>query len=129
MTESLVRVVAAVIRDGHKYLVAKRPPSKPQAGYWEFPGGKVEPGEAAEAALERELVEELDARSLSVGAFLAAGEHRYGEHIVRIEAYWVTCDTASVTCLEHAALAWASVDELRAMRVAPADLFILSRLT
>src|SRR5437773_10988335 len=101
MTNEVVRVVAAIIRDGDRYVVAKRPMSKPQGGYWEFPGGKVEDGEAAEAALERELAEELAPRGLAIGSFVAAGEHRYGEHVVRIEAYWASCEPGSLKCLEH----------------------------
>ena len=60
MTDGLVRVAAAVItrRDG-KVLLAQRPRGKAYAGYWEFPGGKVEPGEMPSHALERELAEEL----------------------------------------------------------------------
>ena len=56
-----VQVVAAVIRRGGKVLLASRPADKPPFG-WEFPGGKIEPGETAEAALVRELAEELDVR-------------------------------------------------------------------
>ncbi|HEX3172180.1 MAG TPA: NUDIX domain-containing protein, partial [Burkholderiales bacterium] len=55
-----IEVVAAVIyNERGEFLLAQRPPGKPYAGYWEFPGGKVEPGEAAAAALKRELHEEL----------------------------------------------------------------------
>src|SRR3954468_22356531 len=55
-----VEVAAAVLeRADGEFLLAQRPPGKPYAGYWEFPGGKVEPGEAADAALKRELHEEL----------------------------------------------------------------------
>jgi len=66
VTDAIVRVAAAVIvrRDGH-VLLAQRPPSKVYAGYWEFPGGKVEPGESVEHALRRELHEEL---GITIGA-------------------------------------------------------------
>ena len=58
-----VQVVAAVIRRGGKVLLASRPADKPPAG-WEFPGGKIEPGETVEAALVRELFEELAVRAV-----------------------------------------------------------------
>ena len=55
-----IEVVAAVIyNERGEFLLAQRPPGKPYAGYWEFPGGKVEPGEDAATALKRELHEEL----------------------------------------------------------------------
>ena len=58
--EKVIEVVAAVIeRPDGAFLLAQRPPGKVYAGYWEFPGGKVEPGEAAHDALARELHEEL----------------------------------------------------------------------
>jgi len=59
MTEVL-RVVAAVLFDTQRrVLIAQRPPGKHQAGFWEFPGGKIGPGESPEQALGRELAEEL----------------------------------------------------------------------
>ena len=125
MADSAIRVVAAIIRNGDQYLVAKRPTGKAQAGYWEFPGGKIEPQEAAEAALARELVEELDAHAVEIGTFLAAGEHRYGDLVVRIEAYFASCETTSLKCLEHEAIAWVSVEDLHTIELAPADLFLL----
>lgn len=109
-------------------MVAKRPVGKAQAGYWEFPGGKVEPQEEAEAALARELVEELDARAVEIGPFLAAGEHRYGDLVVRIEAYCASCDPTSLKCLEHEAIAWLSLQDLRTVKLAPADVFLLAWL-
>ena len=58
--DSSIHVVAAVIRADAKFLCARRKPEKALGGFWEFPGGKVEPGELPNRALERELVEELN---------------------------------------------------------------------
>jgi len=74
-----IDVVAAVIWRGRKFLAVKRPPGKPQAGFWEFPGGKVEPGESLEQALARELGEELDIQP-TTWAFWLEKRHAY-EHI------------------------------------------------
>ena len=66
-----IDVAAGVIwRDG-RFLAAQRPPDKPHAGFWEFPGGKLEPGEDAAQALARELAEELDIRSPASRFFTA----------------------------------------------------------
>lgn len=78
-----VRVVAAVVRDGARLLMTQRPPGGPLGLLWEFPGGKIEPGESAEAALVREVREELgvEARPSEV---LAVQEHDYPHLSVEI---------------------------------------------
>ena len=73
MTEGEIRVVAAVIRREGRVLLASRPPDKPPPG-WEFPGGKIEPGESPEGALVRELREELGVRVIP-GELLESSQH------------------------------------------------------
>ncbi len=124
MANKTIRVVAAVIRQGGRYLLAKRPAHKAQGGFWEFPGGKIEQGETAEMALARELVEELDARNVTVGALVGASEHDYGNSVVQIEAYWVTCDQASLRNLEHDKIAWVAPIAFDQIALAPADRFL-----
>ena len=130
MNESrgLVRVVAAVVEADGKYLLAKRPAHKSQAGFWEFPGGKVEPGEASEAALARELTEELAARGVLVRELVGVADHDYGAGAIRIEAYRVTCDLESLRCLEHDEIGWFRVIEFKALPLAPADVFLADLL-
>lgn len=83
-----IDVVAAIVWRGRKFLAVCRPPGKPQAGYWEFPGGKVEAGESLEEALARELEEELDIRPTTWG-FWREKRHAY-EHIrVRLHFFHV----------------------------------------
>lgn len=129
MSSRCIRVVAAIICHRGKYLVAKRARHKPQGGFWEFPGGKIDPGEFPKDALARELREELNARELVIGDFVGAKDHCYGDCVVRIEAYWVQCDPASLHCLEHEAIAWLSPQELLGVQLAPADRFLLPLLT
>jgi len=119
-----VRVAAAVIRQGGRYLLAKRPAHKVQGGFWEFPGGKIEQDETAQEALGRELVEELDARNITVGALVGASEHDYGHSVVLIEAYWVTCDHASLRNLEHEKIDWFEPTAFDQIALAPADRFL-----
>lgn len=87
MEDKTIRVAAAVIRQGGRFLLGKRPAHKAQGGFWAFPGGKIEPGESAQTALARELIEELDARDVTVGALVGVSQHDYGNLVVQIEAY------------------------------------------
>ena len=89
-TTSRVNVVAAVItRADGSYLLAQRPPGKAYAGYWEFPGGKIEPGETAPAALIREIREELGIEVLEAYPWLVR-QHDYEHAAVRLRFFRVT---------------------------------------
>ena len=77
-------VVAAVIQREGRFLIARRASHKADAGYWEFPGGKVEPGETPPEALARELREEMDVVA-EIGELL----HQGSERGIDFEAYWV----------------------------------------
>ncbi len=124
MEVKTIRVVAAVICNGGKYLLGKRPAHKAQGGLWEFPGGKIELGETAQVALARELVEELGASKVTVGALLGASKYDYGNFSVEIEAYWVTCDLASLRNLEHEKIEWFAPTAFGQIALAPADRFL-----
>lgn len=88
-----IRVAAAVVwRDG-RVLMTRRPPGGPLGLKWEFPGGKLEPGESAEQALVRELREELDVGSVPQGT-LAVETHEY-DHGLSVELHFVRCELDS----------------------------------
>jgi 8-oxo-dGTP diphosphatase len=129
MEVKTVRVAAAVIRNEGKYLLGKRPKHKSQGGFWEFPGGKIEQGETAQEALARELVEELDACKVTVGSLVGASDYNYGGFLVHIEAYWVTCDLASLKNLEHDEIDWFTPRDFDQITLAPADQFLQPLLT
>ncbi|MBN1824832.1 MAG: (deoxy)nucleoside triphosphate pyrophosphohydrolase [Candidatus Eisenbacteria bacterium] len=89
MTEKpFLRVVAGVAFRGGRILVTRRPPGAPYAGLWEFPGGKVEPGESDREALVREFREELEIEP-RVGEEIATGRHEYPEKTVELHFYRV----------------------------------------
>jgi len=118
MDSTTVRVVASVIQQNGTLLVCERPAHKRHGGLWEFPGGKVEPGESDFDAVSRELAEELGVVVQTVGAV----EFSYndpGSHFV-IEFLPVTI-SGEPQCLEHAALAWAGEEELLTYALAPTD--------
>ena len=113
-----VRVLAAVIRRGERYLVARRPVRKRHGGLWEFPGGKVERGETTAEALQRELREELDVELDSIGRSLFSISDPGSAF--RIEFIEVAI-RGQPRCVEHESLAWVSALELRGMALAPSD--------
>ena len=118
-TPATTRVLAAlIVRDG-RWLLGLRPHGKRHAGWWEFPGGKVEPGESDADALARELREELDLTLVSLGAerFVQRdGESPFEITFVEVEV------TGTPRALEHAALAWVAAEEFARHPLAPSDL-------
>lgn len=113
-------------RDG-RLLVAQRPPGKALAGKWEFPGGKLEPGEAPAACLARELREELGV-DVRVGASLPATVHRYSLSVraIRLLPFRCAIVAGEPHPHEHSALRWCTVDEIATLDLATADLPVLA---
>jgi 8-oxo-dGTP diphosphatase len=123
-----MHVVAGVLVDGNgRILIAQRPPGKHLAGLWEFPGGKLEPGESAAAALERELDEELgitvDPQSFE--ALIRVPWH-YGERKMLLEAMVVRAWSGEPKALDAAAVAWHEPWSIDPVVLAPADRPILA---
>lgn len=124
---TLVHVVAAVIfRDG-RYLVTRRQKGVHLEGYWEFPGGKVDPGETAEAALVREIREELDA-GVDVGRLVLATTHHYPERSVSLAFYECTL-TGEPRPLLGQEMRWVSPPDLRSLTFPPADEELIALLS
>jgi 8-oxo-dGTP diphosphatase len=129
-----VEVAAAVIlrNGGREFLLAQRPPGKVYAGYWEFPGGKVEPGETIRAALVRELQEELGIAVQAATPWLTR-RFVYPHATVRIHFWRVTAwegEIGVTAPVEHSAVAWLKRSEPpRVAPVLPANGPILNALT
>jgi 8-oxo-dGTP diphosphatase len=124
-----VRVVAAVLHDAAgRVLIAQRPPGKHMAGYWEFPGGKIGPGESSEQALRRELAEELGI-SLRRCHPLLQLRHDYVDRMVELDVFVIDDYTGEPTGLEAQALKWVPVTALAAQPLLPADQPIIEALT
>lgn len=112
---------------GPELLIAQRPPGSWQAGQWEFPGGKIEAGETPEAALARELDEELGiaARGLvPLGAF----RHDYSERSVEILLWLVTAFEGEPRGLDGQALRWIAPAELERCGLLEADQAMIAPL-
>lgn len=100
-----IRVAAAVVRRGGELLLTQRPPGGPLGLQWEFPGGKIEPGESVEAALAREIREELGVEART-GDVLLVHRHRYA-HGLEVELTFVACTLDSEAFTPSAAVhAW-----------------------
>ena len=119
----VVLVVAAALVDvDGRVLIAKRPEGKALAGLWEFPGGKVEPGERPEAALIRELNEELgiDVQEACLAPFVFAS-HAYESFHLMMPLYLCRRWSGLVVAREHDALAWVRPNALSDYPMPPAD--------
>ena len=117
----LVVAVALVDADG-RVLVARRPEGKPLAGLWEFPGGKVAAGELPEAALIRELREELDIDvTASCLAPFTFASHAYPEFHLLMPLYVCRRWQGQVRPVEGQKLAWVRPNDLGAYAMPPAD--------
>jgi 8-oxo-dGTP diphosphatase len=103
--------VGILIQSNGEVLLAQRPAGKPYAGYWEFPGGKVEPGEPILQALKREFVEELGVEIVSAEPWCCV-EHVYPHAHVRLHFYLSRAWTGLPQSLEGQALAWQGVVKL-----------------
>ncbi|MBT2118824.1 Nudix family hydrolase [Dyella sp. LX-66] len=123
-----MHVMAGVLVDpAGRVLLAQRPPGKHLAGAWEFPGGKLEPGEAAGDGLARELAEELGI-AISPGEPLTRVPWAYGAKRLLLDAWVVRRWDSEPRPLEHTALQWADPDAVDLALLAPADRAILQAL-
>jgi 8-oxo-dGTP diphosphatase len=122
-------VVAAVLvnRVG-EVLIAQRPPGKWQEGRWEFPGGKLEPGESEEQAVRRELTEELGIR-VEVTERLTGCRHDYGDRCVEMGLWLVLRYAGEPQGLDGQALKWVSLARLPKEDLLEADLPLIPALT
>ena len=122
-------VVAALLGAGDgRVLLTRRRPDQPLPGKWELPGGKIEPGEAPQEALARELREELGVAA-DIGPAWDVLYHRYPDYDVLMLVY--ACRLAPgqrPRCIEVAELAWAMPGELARYDILPADLPLVSRI-
>ncbi len=124
----MLRVVAAVLRDASgRVLIAQRPAGKHMAGYWEFPGGKIAPGESSEQALRRELAEELGV-SLRRCHPLLQLRHDYTDRVVELDVFVVDDYGGEPSGLEAQALKWVAAAELGGQALLPADRPIIEAL-
>ena len=121
-----IEVVAAIIiKDGEVFATQRG--YGEWKGWWEFPGGKIEPGETPQEALVREIREELDT-DISVGALLETVEWDYPTFHLTMHCYLCTLLSASLNLNEHQAAAWLTPQTLTTVKWLPADEGLVGRL-
>jgi len=121
-----IEVVAAVICQGGRVFATQRGYGE-WKDWWEFPGGKMEAGETPEAALKREIREELSAE-ISVGRLLGTVEHDYPDFHLTMHCYLCSLLSEAVRLNEHEAARWLAKEELDGVRWLPADLQLIEQL-
>ena len=125
MSNSLkhIEVVAAVIRRGDRIFATQRGYGEFK-DWWEFPGGKMEPGETPQQALVREIREELDTE-IRVGSLIRTVEWDYPNFHLTMHCFWCSLASPELHLLEHEAAKWLPKDDLLTVRWLPADEGIL----
>lgn len=125
--DSPLLVTAAVIIEDGRVLITRRPAHKPHGGLWEFPGGKLNPGESPEAALQRELREELEI-DIRVEQIIDALYYRYSWGPVLILAYRCSVTGGTPRNIEVAEHRWVPFNELQQFELLPADRPLIRQL-
>ena len=120
-------VTAAVIIENGNILLTRRPDNSRHAGFWEFPGGKLDDGESPAEALKREILEELDI-TIEVGRIFETAYYRYDWGPVLILAYHCKIISGSIRNVGVAEHQWLPPRELSGYNILPADVPIVERL-
>lgn len=120
-------VTAAIIRDGENILVVRRGPREKLAGFWEFPGGKVEHPETLQECLERELFEELDIAT-KVTDVVAVSDYKYENGAIKLVALEAEILHGEISLSVHDKLRWLPACKILDLKLAPADIPIAQAL-
>lgn len=122
-----IEVVAAIIHDEEGRIFAT------QRGYgdykdgWEFPGGKMEPGESPEEALRREIWEELETK-IVVERLIQTVDYDYPKFHLTMHCFWCHIESGSLTLKEHEAAKWLSIENLNTVDWLPADKIVVNNM-
>ena len=122
-----IEVVAAILHDSGNRIFATQRGSGDWKGWWEFPGGKIEPGETPEQALKREIWEELETR-IMVERFVQTVEWDYPKFHLTLHCFLCHVESGNLTLKEHEAAKWLSPNELDSVQWLPADWEIIEKL-
>ena len=121
-----IRVVAAVIRKDDRIFATQRGYGEFKDG-WEFPGGKIEPGETPQQAVDREIREELDA-TVKVGDLIDTIEYDYPAFHLSMDCFWCEVVSGELKLLEAEAAKWLTKEELDSVQWLPADVTLIDKI-
>lgn len=125
-----IKVVAAIICDDikekNKIFVTARGYGELKGG-WEFPGGKVEPGETSQQALIREIIEELDTE-IKVGELIDTVEYDYPTFHLSMDCFWAEVKEGNLELKEAEAAKWLTKDQLESVTWLPADILLIDQI-
>lgn len=123
-----IKVVAAIIKKDNKVFATQRGYGEFKDG-WEFPGGKIEPGETPQQALKREIKEELDA-DIEVGELIDIVEYDYPNFHLSMQCFWCELKRDKIELKEHEAAKWLEIDrkELERVEWLPADKSLIEKI-
>lgn len=126
-----IRVTAAVIKamndKGEEIVFATQRGYGDLKGGWEFPGGKIEEGESSQAALQREIMEELDTE-ISVGELIDTIEYDYPTFHLSMDCFWCEIIKGDLVLKEHEAAKWLTKEKMDSVEWLPADITIVGKI-
>lgn len=122
----IVRVVAAVIREGNRIFATQRGYGEFKGG-WEFPGGKIEESETPQAALKREIMEELETE-IAVGELIETVEYDYPTFHLSMDCFWAEVVSGNLILKEHEDAKWLTKEELYSVEWLPADKGVIEKI-
>jgi 8-oxo-dGTP diphosphatase len=123
----MIEVTAAILFNNDQLLIAQRRSTGRLPNKWEFPGGKVEPGETPEECLKREMDEEFSI-DVSVGEFLGESIYHYDHGSIKLLAYRATWIAGDLILKDHKAIEWVKIDEIINYDFAPADIPFVEKI-
>jgi 8-oxo-dGTP diphosphatase len=122
----MIEVTCAIIEKDGKVLATKRAHGVHLAGKWEFPGGKIEPGETAEQCIKREIAEELNI-SISVVSILEPLIHHYLEKSILLIPFICKIEAGEIRLRDHSDFRWIDRDEIKSIQWADADMAVVGQ--
>ena len=122
-----INVAAAIIHRGNREFLCTQRGYGEYEGWWEFPGGKIEPGESPEAALRREIMEELGVE-IAVGELLCTVEYDYPAFHLRMHCFMCRIAGGEIDLREHKSARWLTAETLDSVEWLPADVEVVDKL-